>query len=127
MILTTSTPALHDCKSAAPEGRDLSAAKRAAPMSPASTAETPSRIPVQPRSAPAPAVGKLGRLVELMRRPEGASLQQLCAETHWQAHSVRGALAGSLKRSRGYEIASERIDGVRIYRIAPLECVEVEA
>lgn len=81
----------------------------------------PSRIPVQPRSAPAPAVGKLGALVALMRRPQGASLQELCAETDWQPHSVRGALAGSLKRSRGYEIASERIDGVRVYKIAPLE------
>jgi hypothetical protein len=62
-----------------------------------------------------------------MRRPEGASLQQLCAETNWQPHSVRGALAGSLKRSRGYEIASERIDGVRIYKIEPQEQPEVWA
>jgi hypothetical protein len=65
--------------------------------------------------------------VELMRRPEGASLQQLCVETNWQPHSVRGALAGSLKRSRGYEIASERIDGVRIYKIEPQEQPEVGA
>jgi hypothetical protein len=65
--------------------------------------------------------------VELMRRPEGASLQQLCAETNWQPHSVRGALAGSLKRSRGYEIASERVDGVRIYKIEPQEQPEVGA
>lgn len=88
---------------------------------PAAPTPQRSRIPVQPRSAPAPAVGKLGALVELMRRPQGASLKELCAETNWQPHSVRGALAGSLKRSRGYQIASERIDGVRVYKIAPLQ------
>ena len=126
--MTTTKPA-RTRKLAVPKGREARAASRAARRLATLASEAPlppSRIPVQPRSAPAPAVGKLGRLVELMRRPEGASLQQLCAETNWQPHSVRGALAGSLKRSRGYEIASERIDGVRIYRIAPLERPEVE-
>ena len=113
--MTTTKAAARTRKPALPRSRETRVAARAA------------RIPVQPRSAPAPASGKLGRLVELMRRPEGASLQQLCAETNWQPHSVRGALAGSLKRSRGYEIASERIDGVRIYRIEPQEQPEVGA
>lgn len=120
--MTTPKPAIRARKSAPATGRQARAAARSA-----RTATPPSRIPVQPRSAPAPAAGKLGRMVELMRRPEGASLQQLCAETRWQPHSVRGALAGSLKRSRGYDIASERVDGVRIYRIAPLEQGETSA
>ena len=104
-------------------GRETRAASRVARKAAAET-KAPTileRIPVEPGTGPAPATGKLGRLVELMRRPEGASLHQLCEETNWQAHSVRGALAGSLKRSRGYQIASERIDGVRIYRIPATE------
>lgn len=126
--MTTTRPA-PTRKLSVPKGREIRAASRAArrPAAPASETPAPSRIPVQPRSAPAPAVGKLGRLVELMRRPEGASLQLLCEETGWQPHSVRGALAGSLKRSRGYEISSERIDGKRVYRIAPLEPTEAPA
>lgn len=127
MTPTTTMQTLRGHKTVVPTGCDLRAARRLARTSTTSSAGTPFRIPVEPRSEPAPAVGKLGRLVELMRRPEGASLQQLCAETSWQPHSVRGALAGSLKRSRGYQIASERIDGVRIYRIAPLKRAEVEA
>lgn len=58
---------------------------------------------------------KLGRLVALLQRPEGASLAELCAVTDWQAHSVRGALAGTLKH-KGYTITSERVDGTRRYR-----------
>ena len=49
-------------------------------------------------------------------RPEGASLAELVAATGWQAHSVRGALAGSLKR-KGHAIVSEKLDGERRYRI----------
>ena len=61
--------------------------------------------------------GKLGSLVELMRRPEGADLAALMAATGWQAHSVRGALAGALKK-RGFQILSEKESGQpRRYRI----------
>ena len=52
----------------------------------------------------------------MLSRPEGASLAELVAATGWQAHSVRGALAGSLKR-KGYTILSEKIAGERRYRI----------
>lgn len=60
---------------------------------------------------------KLTRLVDLLRRHEGATLAELCAATGWQVHSVRGALAGTLKR-KGYTITSEKIDAARRYRVA---------
>ena len=66
-----------------------------------------------------PATGKLGAMVALMRREGGATMADLMTATGWQAHSVRGALAGSLKRARGYEIASGKVDGVRVYTMAP--------
>jgi len=65
-----------------------------------------------------PAAGKLGDMVALMRRQGGASLADLMTVTGWQAHSVRGALAGSLKRARGYTIVSDKVVGVRVYTIA---------
>jgi len=61
--------------------------------------------------------GKLGALVALLQRPEGAMLEAMIAATGWQAHSVRGAMSGSLKKKLGFTIESEKTDGGRIYRI----------
>jgi|ThiBio_1000_plan_1041568.scaffolds.fasta_scaffold00553_17 hypothetical protein len=59
---------------------------------------------------------KLDRMVRLLQKPEGASLAELVTATGWQHHSVRGALAGALKK-KGYQILSQRSDGERRYRI----------
>jgi hypothetical protein len=59
---------------------------------------------------------KLATVIELVSRTQGASLAELQAATGWQAHSVRGALAGAL-RKKGHVIASTVEDGVRRYRI----------
>lgn len=59
---------------------------------------------------------KLDQIVSMLVRPNGASLADLTAATRWRAHSVRGALAGALKE-KGHVIVSEKIDGVRRYRI----------
>ena len=59
---------------------------------------------------------KLAQIVDLLSRAEGASLAELVAATGWQAHSVRGALAGALKR-KGHDVSSRKIDGVRRWRI----------
>lgn len=58
---------------------------------------------------------KLDRLAALLARRNGASIAEMMSATGWQPHSVRGALAGSLKR-RGLVITSEKVDGVRRYR-----------
>ena len=60
---------------------------------------------------------KLDQLLAQLRRPGGASLAELMKVTGWQQHSVRGALAGSLKK-RGHQISSEVTDGVRRYHVA---------
>lgn len=61
---------------------------------------------------------KLDQIVSALTAPNGATLQTLMDLTGWQAHSVRGALAGSLKVKRGLSIGSELRDGVRFYCIA---------
>lgn len=60
---------------------------------------------------------KLDSLVKLLRRPSGASIEEMATATAWQNHSVRGALAGTLKK-KGHAITSEPVEGVRRYRIA---------
>jgi hypothetical protein len=62
---------------------------------------------------------KLAQLEALLRRPEGATLDQISAAIGWQAHSVRGAMSGTLKKKQGLAITSDKAqDGQRVYRIA---------
>jgi len=61
---------------------------------------------------------KQAKLIEMLRRPEGASIEEIVAAFDWQAHTVRGAIAGALKKKLGLEVTSEKIDGRgRVYRI----------
>jgi hypothetical protein len=54
----------------------------------------------------------------LLARPEGATLEELQTATGWQAHSVRGLLAGTIKKIPGLSLDSEKPkDGPRRYRV----------
>jgi hypothetical protein len=59
---------------------------------------------------------KSAAVIELLRRPEGASLDDLTTATSWQPHTARAALTGL--RKKGHEVAREKVDGVSRYRIA---------
>ncbi|WP_043743564.1 DUF3489 domain-containing protein [Paramagnetospirillum magneticum] len=57
-------------------------------------------------------------LIAMLKRPEGASIAEITAEFGWQPHTVRGAIAGALKKKLGLEVISEKIEGRgRIYKI----------
>jgi hypothetical protein len=60
---------------------------------------------------------KIGAMIALMRRREGASITEIAKVTAWQAHSVRGAISGTLKGKLGLNVTSEMKDGVRRYRL----------
>jgi len=60
---------------------------------------------------------KLSTMLALLRRREGATLEQLTKATGWQSHSVRGAMSGAIKKKMGLTIASAKVAGVRTYRI----------
>ncbi|MGV2480404.1 UNVERIFIED_CONTAM: DUF3489 domain-containing protein, partial [Salmonella enterica subsp. enterica serovar Weltevreden] len=58
------------------------------------------------------------QVIAMLRRPEGATIRQIMEATSWQAHTVRGALAGALKKKLGLSIASDKPQGgERVYRI----------
>ena len=61
-------------------------------------------------------ISKLDLLLRRLRRPSGATLAELAKITGWQPHSVRGAMAGAL-RKKGIVVSSEKVDGIRRYRI----------
>jgi hypothetical protein len=59
-------------------------------------------------------------VLELLRRPEGATLADIQAATSWQAHRVRGFLSGALGKKMGLTIESIKTpDGARSYRLKP--------
>lgn len=62
---------------------------------------------------------KLAVIIEAMRHPGGATIAQMMAGTGWQAHTVRGAISGMVRKRLGYEAITEKgVDGQRTYRIA---------
>ena len=62
---------------------------------------------------------KLDALIAALTRNDGATISDLVEITDWQAHSVRGAISGNLKKKRHLEVTSEMIEGRgRVYRIA---------
>ena len=61
---------------------------------------------------------KQALLIDLLKRKDGASIDDIVKATGWQAHSVRGAISGALKKKLGLTVTSERVDGRgRVYRI----------
>ena len=70
----------------------------------------------EPASAPKVPVIRTGTkqatLIEMLRRTEGASIEEIMAATGWLGHTVRGAMAGALKKKLGLEVTSEK-DEVR--------------
>ena len=77
--------------------------------------------PVAPTGAPARKTregSKQAQLIGMLKRPEGASIEEIVAAFGWQAHTVRGAIAGALKKKLGLDVTSEKVDGRgRVYRI----------
>lgn len=58
-------------------------------------------------------------VIDLLKRPEGATMAEIAEATGWQAHSIRGFISGSLTKKMGLNVeSSKRDDGVRFYRIA---------
>ena len=57
----------------------------------------------------------------MLRAPEGATIAEIADATGWQPHTVRGAIAGALKKRLGLDVRSEKVEGRgRVYRIPRL-------
>lgn len=62
---------------------------------------------------------KQARLIDMLRAPDGATVEEIASELGWRSHTVRGALAGALKQRLGLEVTSEKVaNRGRVYRLA---------
>jgi hypothetical protein len=69
------------------------------------------------RSATARAATKHDRVIAMLRSSAGATIASLVVATEWQQHSVRGFLAGVVRKKLGLNLVSEKTDKGRVYRI----------
>ena len=61
---------------------------------------------------------KQDTLIAMLRAPEGATIDEIVVALDWRSHTVRGAIAGALKKKLGLEVTSEKVDGRgRVYRL----------
>jgi hypothetical protein len=62
-----------------------------------------------PAEKPAPRTGtKQARMIEMLKRPEGATVEQIAEATGWQHHTIRGAISGALKKKLGLTVEATR-------------------
>jgi len=67
-----------------------------------------------------PKTTKQALVISMLRRQNGASVDEIVVATDWASHSVRGFMSGALKKRLGLGIISEKRDGVRRYFVGPL-------
>jgi hypothetical protein len=79
-------------------------------------------IAAEPKAAPktrAPRTGtKQAKLIEMLRAEGGATIEEIATALAWRSHTVRGTIAGALKKKLGLEVTSEKVpERGRVYRL----------
>ena len=80
-----------------------------------------SAIEALPEPDPRPVTkgsSKQDAVIAMLRRPEGATVDEVASTTGWQRHTVRGVFSGTLKKKLGLTLASAQEERGRVYRIA---------
>jgi len=87
----------------------------AGPAEPEHSAPVASKPPREPKAREG---SKQAQLIAMLRAPDGATVAEIAAAFGWQPHTVRGAIAGALKKKLGLDVTSEKVDGRgRVYKL----------
>ena len=90
-------------------------AARARPAAKGRTKAKPAKPAKGAAEKPTPRAGtKQAKMIEMLRRPEGATVEQIAAATGWQKHTIRGAISGALKKKLGLNV-----EGTRTREVGP--------
>ncbi|WP_299363379.1 DUF3489 domain-containing protein [uncultured Paracoccus sp.] len=80
--------------------------------------DTPTDSEAPPKARTPREGTKQATLIAMLRAPDGATIEEIMAATGWQSHTVRGAMAGAIKKKLGLEVTSEKIeDRGRVYKL----------
>ena len=80
--------------------------------------DTPTESEAAPKARRLREGTKQATLIAMLRAPDGATIEEIMAATGWQSHTVRGAMAGALKKKLGLEVTSEKVEGRgRVYSL----------
>jgi len=64
------------------------------------------------------AESKQSQLIAMLKQPDGVTIVEITKALEWQPHTVRGAIAGALKKKLGLKVESEKVDDRgRVYRL----------
>ena len=80
-------------------------------------AKTPS-LPAQNHTTSRTPGSKQSRVIAMLQSPQGATIAAMMKATDWQQHSVRGFLAGVVRKRLKLKLSSKRVDGNLVYQIA---------
>ncbi len=75
----------------------------------------------EPDQSDAKRPSKQDAVIAMLRRPEGATVDEVASAMGWQRHTVRGVFSGTLKKKLGLTLASAQEERGRVYRIAAPE------
>ena len=121
--LESAAPKKGSAKSSAPRRRKATSATVIAKNPPRSVVSKTERAAAakMPEKADEPRlerVTKQERMLTLLGQPKGTSIDEMMQATGWQQHSVRGFLAGTVKKKLGFSLTTSKVAGdVRRYRI----------
>jgi predicted ArsR family transcriptional regulator len=108
---TSADPGAQATDAAVPATEADAAATPAKRRAKAKAAKAKSTTPEKgaPADKPTPRTGtKQAQMIELLKRPEGATVEQIAAATGWQHHTIRGAISGALKKKLGLTVEATR-------------------
>src|SRR5258706_12285051 len=96
-------------------GKKRPAASSTTPVPASKSSQQPTADPKSKQAEPG---SKQSRVIAMLQSPAGATIAAMMQATGWQQHSVRGFLAGVVRKRLKLKLGSKKVDGTRVYRVA---------